>query len=848
MKIAYQNTNKSIAELLDSATNGQTVIPTIQRPFVWSPNDIIQFIDSLLRGWPFGTMLFFIQGNEKTPLFPCRRFHTDFIEAAERDENGMDDYEYSDNAEYMVLDGQQRFQSLLIAFAGSYRASEKEWRASGYKTTDGNIKDEHVVKYLCYNLSCEEDGNESELQDDSVALPLNWKTEEEIHHASGLLVPLKTLFERPEDTDIFSPSDNIKLTWLKEQMMGMRNLPVPVLLIDGSVLSAQDKEDDVLEIFTRLNTQGTPLTREQIFAAQIKRLWTDFPHKLDQLRSLLSGKYGMGGYIDDDDLVTGFNLMLQTVTNRKNKKEAQVEFKTGKYGSWDNLWQRFSKLTILLMETLVNRFSIRYHQEYTSLHAIWFIVALLYATDYHDTDEEIDQDLAHEIVRWLMITGWAKIWANKSSDSVRIYTEHVLTAMHNHRTDALAELRDWLNNDEKLKTPARDNIENLNVISRGEVRKYYSALWVWMRMTEERALLLTSFEKDSPSWQVDHIIPAAWKQDDPKYAQTLNCLGNCWLLESLTNNNKDKMPFNDFLKEYDFPENNTVAKDIDALNLMSCRETSKDDEMDLVIVPAIKERGEKIKADLIRYISGDRSQLFYKIAEEQKTYNPKALDIYRGADFVKSPQFMKLKTSKSKSSYLSGIRHNLGKLTWSAEYGPSDGSTKEQVTEYIKQNYDELLGMSDGTHRSAWKMYLGFLGNVAASAGGKRQATKRKNAEPKDGNQRVKTMKQTTSKSDKPSGSEKAIRRLPKVLKDTESKVHKAIEKALKIGCTNEQWINSHSLMDTDISTIRSMYTERGNSYGKYFEKGEGVHQGEIRFTSEVWERLKELGWHRMNG
>lgn len=33
------------------------LIPDLQRPYIWKPLPVIVLIDSLIRGWPFGTLL-----------------------------------------------------------------------------------------------------------------------------------------------------------------------------------------------------------------------------------------------------------------------------------------------------------------------------------------------------------------------------------------------------------------------------------------------------------------------------------------------------------------------------------------------------------------------------------------------------------------------------------------------------------------------------------------------------------------------------------------------------------------------------------------------------------------------
>jgi uncharacterized protein with ParB-like and HNH nuclease domain len=56
---------------------GATVlIPDLQRPYVWTPNQVTLLIDSLIRGWPFGTLLLWKVNHHEWEGIPFRPFWT----------------------------------------------------------------------------------------------------------------------------------------------------------------------------------------------------------------------------------------------------------------------------------------------------------------------------------------------------------------------------------------------------------------------------------------------------------------------------------------------------------------------------------------------------------------------------------------------------------------------------------------------------------------------------------------------------------------------------------------------------------------------------------------------------
>ena len=73
----YEEKNETLYRLLERACadNGATVlVPDLQRPYVWTPNQVSLLIDSLIRGWPFGTLLMWRVSQGELHNIPHRQF------------------------------------------------------------------------------------------------------------------------------------------------------------------------------------------------------------------------------------------------------------------------------------------------------------------------------------------------------------------------------------------------------------------------------------------------------------------------------------------------------------------------------------------------------------------------------------------------------------------------------------------------------------------------------------------------------------------------------------------------------------------------------------------------------
>ena len=58
----YRDTGYSLTHLIEEIKHGKIALPDIQRPFVWSSAQVRDLFDSLYRGYPVGTLMFWETG------------------------------------------------------------------------------------------------------------------------------------------------------------------------------------------------------------------------------------------------------------------------------------------------------------------------------------------------------------------------------------------------------------------------------------------------------------------------------------------------------------------------------------------------------------------------------------------------------------------------------------------------------------------------------------------------------------------------------------------------------------------------------------------------------------------
>jgi hypothetical protein len=99
-------------------------LPAIQREFVWGPEKIEQLFDSLLRGYPISSFLFWSLRPENRDRWQIYRFIEDARQGGSH--NSLANTAGVQQLT-LVLDGQQRLTSLLVGLRGSYTV-KKKWK------------------------------------------------------------------------------------------------------------------------------------------------------------------------------------------------------------------------------------------------------------------------------------------------------------------------------------------------------------------------------------------------------------------------------------------------------------------------------------------------------------------------------------------------------------------------------------------------------------------------------------------------------------------------------------------------------------------------------------------------
>lgn len=275
--MSYDKT--SIVSALTRIHNHEWVLPDIQRDFVWEPERIYKLLDSILRGYPFGTLLFW---NTRQHLQ-----YREFIRDWHKDEAYTFQVKLEGQKTTVVLDGQQRLQSLYIATDGSF-----ETRVLYFDVLSGKANGD--VSELMYDF---------EFMDAGKAEQRN-----QARRGSEFWVPFKEVAAIPEP-ELVTPKARAYATQAgaasgsEEEMRLDRNLSNVVWkmrVAEGLNYYTVDKEfgddgrktnlDEVLEIFVRVNSGGEVLSKSDLMFSLMQLHWPKAAGKISDLREDLNGR------------------------------------------------------------------------------------------------------------------------------------------------------------------------------------------------------------------------------------------------------------------------------------------------------------------------------------------------------------------------------------------------------------------------------------------------------------------------------------------------------------------------------------------------------------------------------
>jgi hypothetical protein len=278
----------SISSLLNQIRAAELVLPDLQRDFVWEEDQIRLLFDSIMRDYPFGSLLIW---QTQFHDVPYREFVTDF-------QSGMTFVpreKKEGKRTLMVLDGQQRLQSMLLGSYGTYDGKRLYFNiTSGPNDTDADADD--LPGGYRFEFWRDDDKQNRPKRLVRVADILEWAPRLEDEEIEGIVAQVGL------EADAASRARrNIRRLRSVFQQSDL----VPIETIDESAANRSQARsiNEILEIFVRVNQGGTKLSRSDLMFSLIKSKWASARRSFDTLTEAVDPSGQLG--IDKDFIIRG---------------------------------------------------------------------------------------------------------------------------------------------------------------------------------------------------------------------------------------------------------------------------------------------------------------------------------------------------------------------------------------------------------------------------------------------------------------------------------------------------------------------------------------------------------------
>lgn len=476
----------TINQALEHINRSSFLLPAFQREFVWTAPQIEQLFDSLMKGYPISSMLFWkVRGNTKAN-FKFYKFLNEYRQRFKIHNEVISTDNLNDF--YAVLDGQQRLTSLYLGLCGSYAYKE-------YRRTWTNNEWSIPTRLLYLNIST--------VKSDNIGLDYEFKFLKKSDTNGSDLIKRgndnwfrigKILSLHIDSYDLDDFTEDNQLTKSEKKVLRKLEKIVFTENLINYYEEDEQKPDKAVNIFIRINSGGTHLSFSDILMSVAVANWrkkdarTEIHNLVDTIRS-------KGFSIDKDYILKSFLYLYH-----QNVKFQINSFNTNFIAKIESNWQNIRNAIINLFD-LMNTLGFN---DYT-LTAKNATLPILYYIYHRNIFEDFSKKTAYkndreEIKKWLLATLIRRIFSGQTdtvlSQTRKGFTEDIEKSKISNITIFPSKA---INDEVKKYVDIGDEyIENLLKVQKDD-RFCFSIL----------ALLYPNLDYKNNDFHKDHLHPAA---------------------------------------------------------------------------------------------------------------------------------------------------------------------------------------------------------------------------------------------------------------------------------------------------------------------------------------------------
>ncbi len=482
----------TIKEAIDNIYNRYYLIPAIQRKFTWSSEQIEMLFDSIMRGYPISSFMFWKICDPKLKSdYKFYQFLTNYREFfaddnLDIDTAGVPDFE-------AVVDGQQRLTSLYIGLRGTYAYKmPRKW----LKDNEDSIPTRRL--YLCLSESVNQEYDNQKKYD------FRFLTSEEYMELSKkstwfLVKDILDLDSLQKVNKYINDNHLQENEYASDTLIGLSSQIHKEPLINFYLQEEQDS-DKVLEIFIRANSGGTPLTFSDLLMSISSANWKTIDAR-KEIKDVIDKVYEIGkpSFIISKDFILKTCLVLYV----DNIKFQLKNFTQSNVKLFEDNWSEIKK-SILAAFTLFDKLGFN-DKSFRAKNAA---IPIIYYIHSHNLADKIntplyDREDKEIIAKWLILSFIKSIFGGQS-DSVITTIRSVLRETKSKMFPA-QEIMDAFKSESKNYSIDDDFITGLLEAQKGSNEAFYLL-----------RLLYPKLDYQDPNLHQDHLHPATYFLSDEK--------------------------------------------------------------------------------------------------------------------------------------------------------------------------------------------------------------------------------------------------------------------------------------------------------------------------------------------
>ncbi|MCK9160050.1 MAG: DUF262 domain-containing protein [Bacteroidaceae bacterium] len=525
----------TIHQAIDRIRKNEYLLPAFQREFVWSSDQIEKLFDSLMKGYPISSMLFWkVKGETKTD-FRFYQFLKQFIQYNRTHNDSISTDHVNDF--YSILDGQQRLTALFIGLCGSYAYKEYR-RAFAYSEWS------YPTRHLYLNISKTYTEEESDRKfifsflnkADSKEKDLFIDNESNKWFRIGRILSL----HQDEEYDLYDFAEEYKLSKESKKILKRLDKVIHTDLIINYYEEDDQKPDKAVNIFVRINSGGTYLSFSDILMSIAVANWKEKDAR-NEIYTLVDNIGCKGFNISKDYVLKAFLFLYH-----KDVRSMITSFNNGFIVKIEENWEKIRN-SILSLFDLAKSFGLTDYT-LTSYNATLPILYYLYHKDIYEdfATKKCYETERESIRRWLFSILLRKTFGGQG-DAVLTQARRAFT--NDIETKLIKPLNDFpvkeINTEIKKITDVGDDFIEELLLTQKDSRYSFPIL----------AMLYPDMDYKNNNFHQDHLHPASTydqlkQEHKDKFGWTVyNSILNLQMLDSNVNMSKNATPLGTWIIE-----------------------------------------------------------------------------------------------------------------------------------------------------------------------------------------------------------------------------------------------------------------------------------------------------------